>query len=289
MKIKDGTLLLAGLSLFGVMGCERPNGKVPREISLNAESNKSVQLLSESPSDVVNLLVEPSPELRQAVERGDVRHADPINEERFRQWWVKAELRVQVECQQAKVRYFRELFHLADESEQEFLGRLGVGSTYTGEAAARQLESFQLVRRRVGRELQLAEAKLYQLDHKLERLKSQSSLSTSAKMNDDQIIQTGAHAMTQQSLSALSLSDTRIRRLEDHGIRTMGDLARDFYLPVQHKLLAELLEIDSDAARDLVQRATEAVSPEELAALIREARQPRTFGVLPPEGLGNKE
>ena len=95
--------------------------------------------------------------------------------------------------------------------------------------------------------------------------------------------------MTQQSLSGLGLTDTRLRRLEDRGIRTMGDLARDFYLPEQHALLAELLEIDAAAAQDLVQRATEAVSPDELAALIREARQPRAFGVLPPEGLGNKE
>lgn len=289
MKIKNWALLLAGFSLSGVVGCEQTNGKIPREIGLNAASNKSLQLASESPSDVVKLLIEPSPELRQAVERGDVRPADPVTEERFRQWWHQAELRVQVECQQAQVRYFRELLRLADESEQEFLGRFGVGPNSNGTAAARQLESFQLVRRRVSRDLQLAEANLHQWEHKLARLESRISPTDSASRTNSQIIQTGAQVMTQHSLSGLGLSDTRVRRLEDRGIRTMSDLARDFYLPEQHALLAELLEIDAVAAQDLVQRATEAISPDELAALIREARQPRAFGVLPPNGLGNKE
>lgn len=289
MKIKCCELLLAILSLTGVVGCEPTNGKTARNIGSEEVVTNSLRLASEESSDVVKLLIEPSPELRLAVERGDVRPADPVTEERFRQWWHQAELRVQVECQQAQVRYFRELLRLADESEQEFLGRFGVGPNSNGTAAARQLESFQLVRRRVSRDLQLAEANLHQWEHKLARLESRISPTDSASRTNSQIIQTGAQVMTQHSLSGLGLSDTRVRRLEDRGIRTMGDLARDFYLPEQHALLAELLEIDAAAAQDLVQRATEAVSPDELAALIREARQPRAFGVLPPAELGNKE
>src|SRR5207247_127049 len=104
----------------------------------------------------------------------------------------------------------------------------------TGAAAARQLESFQRVRRRLDRDLQLAESKLKKWEQELARLDSRTSNSTSVKTTDSQINQTGAQVMTQQSLSDLGLSETRLRRLEDRGIRTMGDLARDFYLPEQH-------------------------------------------------------
>ena len=89
--------------------------------------------------------------------------------------------------------------------------------------------------------------------------------------------------MHDQPLSDLGLSEVRIRRLAERGIRTVGDLARDFYLPEQHDLLAQLLDIDLASAQALVRQAATAIPQEELDALVREARQPRSFGVLPPD------
>lgn len=218
----------------------------------------------------------PSPELSRAVERGEARPAGPVTDDRFRRWWNRAELLVLIESQKGHIRYLREWLKLADESEQKFLDRIGLEPLYTGESAAQQLKTFQLVRRRVTRELDGAEARLAGVQHNLAQLDSQS------KEKNSIALLSGDHVMENQPLSSLGLSNAQAQCLAERGIRNVGELARDFYLPEQHELLAQLLEMDLESARRLLQQATASIPETELNVMIDEARRPRSFGVLPP-------
>lgn len=281
--MKTACCVLRAIVAVWLAGCNG-QAKLPAlSISRSIPSKAEAEVSDSLPFDLG-----PYPELSQAVERGEARPAGPITEERFRRWWNRAEMLVRIESQKAHIRYLRELLRLADESEQEFLDRIGLEPLYTGESAAQQLKTFQLVRRRVAQELQLAEARLAKLEQELTQFEPESHRLTREKARSEKVSpisvpRSGDQAMHEQPLSDLGLSEVRIRRLAERGIRTVGDLARDFYLPEQHELLAQLLEMDLASARALVRRAVAAIPQDELDALEREARQPRSLGVLPPE------
>ncbi len=84
-------------------------------------------------------------------------------------------------------------------------------------------------------------------------------------------------------LSELALSNAQLALLERIDIRNVRDFALHFYLPQQHRALAELFGIDLPEAQRLVTEAAKEVPEVELDTLLRETQRVHGFGVLPPE------
>lgn len=88
--------------------------------------------------------------------------------------------------------------------------------------------------------------------------------------------------MTQASLTDLGLTAGQCAVLAGLGVASQRDLALQFHL--QPDMLANLLSIDQREAGRMVQAAARTVPQTELDRLVREAKRPRTFGVLAPPG-----
>jgi hypothetical protein len=88
--------------------------------------------------------------------------------------------------------------------------------------------------------------------------------------------------MTQASLTDLGLTAGHCAVLAGLGVASQRDLALQFYL--QPDMLADLLTIDRREASRMVQEAARTIPQTDLDRLVREAKRPRTFGVLAPPG-----
>ena len=223
----------------------------------------------------------------------------PITDERFQRWLDRAELAILLESQRAQERFLREWLALAEESEQKFLERFGGGPMYSGESAAIELRSFQLMRGRISEELLRCQQKqsrielvLKKVEHPLaleedfkalsvewfaaqSREQAQRSSSNSPSPSDPSL-------MILKSYSDFGLTPQEIERLKEVGIRNPRECLEHFLHPDQHALLAGLLGREQKSAVDLIQAMANHMTTEEIALLRDQTRVSRSLGVLPP-------
>ena len=283
-------LVLIVVAVFGgLAGCTTPD----RPPDSRAEF-KPLLVAEEQPTNVTPLRVtgggdavneelaaidlSPSPELASAVRRGEAQPAGPITDERYRRWWATADLRIRLEVRLAQHSHLRKLLTMADDSETQFLERFGIGGVGPGESADLQLRMYQAVRERLQKRLVTTDLEITGLREEITRLSGTRDNSTLL----------GDTTMPEKALAECGFDAAQIAKLDGLGIRTARDFALQFYLPQQHETAAKLLGIDLAEAQRLVRETAKEVSEEELNELVREARRPYEFGVLPPD-IDDKE
>jgi len=245
------------------------------EISLREEPSQVTPLtISRKPDEIEPAVreLQPSPELAVAVRRGEARPAGPITDHAYQRWKSTADLRVRLEGEIGKRTHLLDLLRLAARNEDEFIDRFSLRDVHPGESADRQLRVFQLIRDRLDQEIEVTDQEIGQLQDQLARLDAGKSNTTF----------TGDHKMA-KPLSEIGLSEVQIAKLDRVNIRNSREFALQFYLPEQHAALAELLGIELAEAQQLAREAAKEVPQDELDELVREARQPREIGVLPPD------
>jgi hypothetical protein len=242
---------------------------------------------------------QPVPVTAASTAPTDKTQVGPITDERFQRWLDRAELAILLESQRAKERFLREWLALAEESEQKFLERFGGGPMYSGESAAIELRSFQLMRGRISEELQKCqkqqrhiEVVLNKVDHPLvlqggangisaewlastSREQTQHFRSNSSSPLDPSI-------MILKSYSEFGLTPQEIERLKEVGIRNPRECLEHFLHPDQQALLAALLGREHQSAVDLIQSMARQMTAAEIALLRDQMGVSRSLGVLPP-------
>lgn len=267
-----------GLLVAGCASQDQPVSAPPDRrlvIPLDEESSSKITPLTvtrkpaeESPKAVD---LQPSPELARAVELGQARPGGPVTDERYRHWYATAELRVQLEGEIGKRTHLLDLLQLAVQSEDKFVERFGI-DVHPGESADRQLRMFQLIRDRLQEELNTTDREIHNLETKIGKIDLPNNHPALA----------GGHTMS-KPISEFGLLPEQTAKLSQLGIKDARDFALQFYLPEQHQSLATLLGVELEEAQRLVRDAAEEVPEEELDELVREARRPHEFGVLPPD------
>jgi hypothetical protein len=137
---------------------------------------------------------------------------------------------------------------------------------------------YQAVRERLQGQLVATDSEVGGLQEKMARISGA----------DYTLIQLGDRTMPDKPLTECGFDAAQVVKLEGLGIRTARDFALQFYLPQQHETAASVLGVDLAEAQRLVRETAKEVSEEELDELVREARRPHEFGVLPLD-LDDKE
>jgi hypothetical protein len=238
-------------------------GRAPR-----AEFNP-VFVAEERPANVTALRISGGDELP---------NEDPVTDERYRRWYATADLRVRLEVQLGQQSHLRDLLRMSEEREDRFFQRFGIGGVGPGESADLQLRMYQAVRERLQRHLVVTDSEVNGLREQIARISGARDTST----------QLGDRTMQDKPLADCGFEAAQVVKLEKLGIRTARDFALQFYLPQQHETAAVVLGVDLAEAQRLVRQTANEVSEEELDELVREARRPHEFGVLPPN-LDNRE
>ena len=88
---------------------------------------------------------------------------DLITEAKCQQWIQRGRLRLQHILLQDRAAYLHQLLGLLDGCERDYVSQLGSGPLYGGSFAARQLEVFNRVRKRIESDLAAAERQLHNL------------------------------------------------------------------------------------------------------------------------------
>lgn len=216
----------------------------------------------------------PHPALARAVEQGVAKASGPITNGRYWRWLQEAELRVRLEGQKGRLLYLEDLMSLAETSEEDFIQRLSLDNLHTGYSPDQHLRIFGLVRNRVRGEIDRTKAEIKLLEQVLAR----------AEPPADHIVSiSGDTTMPEKTLSEFGLATAEIARLKEIGIHEPRDFVEHFYLPEQHNAVATLLGRDVESVNALISKMAKDVPEEELKRLAEEARQPRSFGVLPPD------
>ncbi|MFH1924349.1 MAG: hypothetical protein ABIP48_31240 [Planctomycetota bacterium] len=123
--------------------------------------------------------LEPCSEFDEAVRQGEAGSqcfagpAGPITEAKCRRWTSLAQLRLDLKLARLRAHYLRQVVEQLKQCEQQYLDRVGNGSLYRGENAARQLTIFRRLRRRFGADLAGAERRAGDLGEQLARLEKE--------------------------------------------------------------------------------------------------------------------
>ena len=135
-----------------------------------------------------------------------------------------------------------------------------------------QLQMFDAYQDRIANELFEADKLVSRLQLNLARMASDES----TKPIKERIVNQN------RPVSEFGLSESQLRSLEMLRIRTARDFVLQFYLPEQHDLLASLLKMDVTEAKELVDQMSSEMPVGELQLLAENAREPKSYGALPP-------
>ena len=280
------TGLTVALAVGPLVGCaQQPEGTPP---SSSAES-RPVFVEDNEPANVTALRISggdepadqslgavddsPSPELALAIRRGVPAPVSLVGNRPCRSDFATADLRVRLEVQLGQQARLRELIEMSKESEEQFLQRFGIGGVGPGESADLQLRMYEAVRERLQKQLAAAKLDINKLREKIARLSG----------GRENSIRLGDKTMPEKPLAQCGFSAAQVAKLDGLGIRTARDFVLQFYLPEQHEAAAALLGVEQAEAQRLLREAAKEVPEDELDELVREARRPHEFGVLPPD------
>lgn len=280
MRLMYLSTVLAALTLAG---CPAPPGPSLRELAIDrpddADGLVAVQLGNDTVSTgavrgsggSVSLdRLGPPPALARAVQPGVAKPSRAITTERYTQWLQKADLRVRLERQKARLLYLQDLLRLAKTSEADYIERLTVDHLRIGYSPDEHLRIFGLVRNRLRDEIKRTETEI--------RLLGQALASTEPLAVDTNLFSSDPTTL-EKTLSAFGLARTEIAKLDQIGIHGLADFLEHFYLPDQHEVVATLLGRDLESVRALISEMAKPIRawlPAMMAGCRRPARLPRS-------------